>query len=235
MTTGAYGVYARTTNLGVDWYFHTKAGRYSNEAQAIGQNYDLWFFNSFNGFVVGDRGYIGKTTDGGSTFDSVGIGIIPTTQRVQSICFINQDTGFVVSGSSNGLSGAIARTTDGGVSWANVYNASVSFSSVCGTSSSIVYALAESGSIYKSTDAGQNWIGSAGVVPSFMYSMSFLNNNIGFVTGNAGSISKTTDAGQTWISLSSPQTSWTFFQVKIVSETGSILLEIHPIFINLLI
>lgn len=218
-SVGANGTFMRTSNAGVDWYFHHKAGRYSNSALAIGQNYSLWFFNSNYGFVVGDRGYIGRTNNGGVSFDSVGIGIIPVAQRGNDVWFANQDTGFVAAGSASGSSGTVARTTDGGATWTSVLTTSFSVLAINGVSSEIVYAVSSDGSVFKTTNAGQNWNSSGGVVGQFMYGMDFLDQNTGFVGGGSGGMSRTTNAGITWTSLSPPQTNWSFFQVKAISET----------------
>ncbi|QQS37774.1 MAG: T9SS type A sorting domain-containing protein [Ignavibacteriales bacterium] len=219
VSAGANGTFMRTSDAGNHWYFHHQAGRYSNAALAIGQNYDLWFFNSLNGFVVGDRGYIGKTIDGGATFDSVGLGIIPTTQRCNGIWFANQDTGYIAAGAASGSAGTIARTTDGGITWTSSYTASTSFLAISGTSTSVVYAVGASGTIYKSTDAGQTWNPLPSTVSSFMYAIEFLDDNNGLIAGSAGGIFRTTDAGTTWNPLVSPQVDWAYFQIEIVSAT----------------
>jgi photosystem II stability/assembly factor-like uncharacterized protein len=219
VATGANGTFMISTNSGADWFFHNQAGRYSNSAQAIGQNYALKFFDVNNGFVTGEFGYIGKTTNGGVSFDSVGIGSIPTTQRGQSIWFANSDTGFIAAGSGNGTAGTLVRTTDGGNTWTSVYSAGSSFLSVCGTSSTNIFAVTANGTVFHSTNAGQNWQLSSGVVPQFMYSLSFLDQNIGFIVGGNGEIRRTTDAGVSWDSLGSPQANWSFFQIKIISAS----------------
>jgi photosystem II stability/assembly factor-like uncharacterized protein len=219
IAVGANGTFMKTSNGGYDWYFHHQAGRYANAAQAIGQNYDLWFFDANNGFVVGDRGYIGKTVDGGVTFDSVGIGMVPVSQRCQAIWFANQDTGFVVAGSASGSAGTIVRTIDGGINWSSVLTYSSSFLSICGTTSTTFYAVAANGTIYNTTNAGLNWTANNAAVSQYMYSINFLDQNTGFVAGGDGYMSRTTDAGVTWNLLTSPQNNTAFFQVKIISAT----------------
>jgi photosystem II stability/assembly factor-like uncharacterized protein len=219
VTTGANGTFMRTTNGGIDWFFHHKAGRYLNSAQATGSNAGLWFFDSNNGYVTGEKGYIGKTTNGGNTFDSVGIGVIPNNQIGQGIWFANQDTGFVTSREGSWFNGTIARTTDGGVTWTSVQSYSQGITAIWGTSSQTVYAVAVDGTIFKTTNCGQTWTQNIGVAPQFMYSMSFLNQTTGFVAGSQGGIARTTNAGNTWIPLTSPQVDWAYFQIKIVSAS----------------
>ncbi|NWG28817.1 MAG: T9SS type A sorting domain-containing protein [Ignavibacteriaceae bacterium] len=219
VTTGENGTFMKTLNGGVNWFFHHQAGRYSDAAQTIGQNYNLWFFNSMIGYVTGVRGYIGKTTNGGNTFDSVGVGVIPNNEWGQGMWFANQDTGFVTTRQSSWTNGRIVRTTNGGSTWTTVQTYSQGITSVWGTNSQTVYAVAVDGTIFKTTNAGQSWTQSIGVVPQYMYDMSFLNQNTGFVAGSEGGIARTTNAGLTWIPLISPQVDWAFFQIKIVSAT----------------
>ena len=218
-TVGANGTFMRTNDAGANWFFHHQAGRHQNAAQTIGQNYNLWFFDSMNGYVTGMTGYIGKTTNGGTTFDSVGVGVIPTNEWGQSIWFANQDTGFVSTRRSSWTNGRIVRTTDGGTTWTTVYTDPQGITAIYGTSSQIVYAVVVDGTILKTTNAGQTWTQNVGVVPVFMYSMSFLNETTGFVAGGGGEMARTTNAGATWIQLTSPQTNWAYFQIKIVSAT----------------
>lgn len=219
VTTGANGTYMKTINGGVDWYFHHQAGVYSDAAQTIGQNYGLWFFDANNGYVTGMTGYIGKTTNGGITFNQVGAGVIPTNEWGQGIWFANQDTGFVTTRQSSWTNGRIVRTTNGGVTWTTVQTYSQGITAVWGTSSQIVYAVAVDGTIFKTTNGGQSWIQSVGVAPQYMYAMSFLNQTTGFVAGSQGGIARTTNSGATWIPISSPQFDWAYFQIKIISAS----------------
>jgi photosystem II stability/assembly factor-like uncharacterized protein len=221
VAVGANGTFMRSTDAGVNWYFHNQAGKASNTALAIGQNYDVWFFNATNGIVAGDRGYIGKTTNGGVAFDSVANGLVPVGQRCQSIWFANQNTGYVGAGSASGSNGTIVKTTDGGTNWTSVYGSTVSsVQAVAGTDAQTAYAVLANGSVLKTTDGGTSW---STPVPStvgqFMYGMSFVDSLTGFVAGGGGLISKTTDAGATWGALTPPQTNWSYFQVKIISSS----------------
>jgi photosystem II stability/assembly factor-like uncharacterized protein len=229
---GANGTFQRTTDGGTNWFFHHQAGTFANTAQAIGQNYDIWYLNAATGIVAGDRGFIGRTTNGGATFDSVGNGLIPVGQRAQSIWFADANTGYVGAGSGSGFGGTIVKTTNGGLNWTSVYTTTdAAVGSVTGTSASIAYAVLTNGAVIKTTDGGTTW---STPVPStvgpFMNSISFVDAQTGFVAGGGGLISKTTNAGTTWTALTPPQTDFSYFQVKIVSAT-EIYLVGHPSFL----
>ncbi len=216
---GASGTFMLTTNGGLNWSFHHFAGKVG-PALDVSQAYDLWFFNASTGFVAGDKGYIGKTINGGVSFDSLALGLVPTSQRCQSIWFADQNTGYVAAGSPSGYGGTIIKTTNSGSSWASVYSTSNSaVSSLFGTDANIVYAVLVSGSILKTTNAGQNWTESANVIPIYMYDIAFLNSTTGFVAGGGGLLKRTTNAGTSWDSIPSPQTNWSYFQVKIFSAS----------------
>lgn len=221
VAAGGNGTFMRTTDAGANWYFHHQAGKAANTALTIGQNYDLWFFNGTNGLVVGDRGYIGKTTNGGVTFDSVANGLVPVTQRCQSIWFANSSVGYVGAGTASGFNGTIIKTTDGGATWTSVYSTTATtVQSVAGTNAQTVYAVLADGSVIKTTDGGTSWsTPTPGTVGSFMYNISFVDSLTGFVAGSGGLISKTTNAGATWSAITPPQTNWSYFRVKIVSPT----------------
>ena len=219
IAVGANGTFMKTTNGGETWYFHHQAGVYSDAAKTIGGNYNLWFFDANNGYVTGMTGYIGKTTDGGVTFNQVGAGVIPTNEWGQGIWFANQDTGFVSTRISSWTTGRIVRTTNGGETWTTVLTYSEGITAVYGTDSKTIYAVAVDGTIFKTTDCGQNWTPNTSAVGQYMYGMSFLDQNIGFVIGSGGGLSRTTNAGSTWVPLTTPQVDWSYYQIKVVSAS----------------
>ncbi|MBK9288905.1 MAG: T9SS type A sorting domain-containing protein [Flavobacteriales bacterium] len=79
---------------------------------------DIQFTSEQVGYVVGNStgnnaALILKTTDGGATWNE---STLPTLTFVQRVCFLNNDTGYVVAG---GVPIRMLRTTNGGASWAN--------------------------------------------------------------------------------------------------------------------
>ncbi len=219
-TVGANGTFMRTTNAGLNWNFHHFCGRVGVNYD-VSQNYSLWFFNSTTGIVAGDKGYVGRTTNGGVTFDSVATGlIIPLNQRTQGIWFFDNNTGYAAAGSGSGFGGTILKTTNGGVNWVSSMNTSATaYTSVWGTDAQTVYVTQTDGKILKTTNGGTNWTESGVVTGPFMYDVTFLNSSTGFVTGGGGNIYRTTNAGTSWDSVGSGQNNWSLFQVKIVSAT----------------
>jgi len=79
---------------------------------------DIQFTSEQVGYVVGNSttsnsAIILKTTDGGTTWVE---SVLPTLTFVQRVCFLNNDTGYVVAG---GVPIRMLRTTNGGGSWSN--------------------------------------------------------------------------------------------------------------------
>ena len=198
-TVGANGTFMRTTNAGVNWNFHHFCGRIGLTYD-VSQNYSLWFFNSTTGIVAGDKGYIGRTTNAGVSFDSVATGlIIPINQRTQGIWFFDNNTGYAAAGSGSGFGGTIVKTTNGGVNWVlSINTTATAYTSIWGTDAQTVYVTQTDGKILKTTNGGVNWTESGVVTGPFMYDITFLNTNTGFVTGGGGNIYRTTNAGITW-------------------------------------
>ena len=79
---------------------------------------DMQFTSEQVGYVVGQNttnitAVMLKTLDGGTTWTE---SLLPTLTYVQRVCFLNNDTGYVVAG---GVPIRMLRTTNGGGSWAN--------------------------------------------------------------------------------------------------------------------
>lgn len=114
------------------------------------------FLDANNGFVTGDRGFMRKTSDGGKTWTRKDYN---TKQYINHLQFITPQLGFM--GINQQRFGSkvygIFKTTDGGVTWANV--TPVEFFACQGMD----FMNAETGIIiqdrtpYKTTDGGVTW------------------------------------------------------------------------------
>ena len=83
---------------------------------------------------------------------------------------------------------------------------SISLKSVCFTDSNTGYAVGDSGTIIKTTDAGLTWTSLSSGTNYCLHSVCFPNANTGYVVGgyfmgDRGIILKTIDAGKTWTVL----------------------------------
>ncbi|MBN2561691.1 MAG: hypothetical protein JXQ75_12255, partial [Phycisphaerae bacterium] len=78
----------------------------------VGTNYlyDLFFLDSANVFVCGAQGAMFKSTDSGGTWTPIPV---PTSSDLNSMCWIDSQTGWVSAGPNGGL----YRTDNGGATW----------------------------------------------------------------------------------------------------------------------
>lgn len=222
VTVGSNGTYMLSSNSGVNWYFHHFAGE-SDAALKTTPNYDMWFFDENKGIVVGDQGYIGRTTNGGVSFDTSGNGLLYTNMRCQSIWFADANTGYIGAGNQSGWTSRILKTTNAGLNWFLVYDdlsgSTGYITSLGGADAQTVCASVHNGSALRTTNGGVNWTVIPGAFPTIMQNISFLNSTTGFCSGSMGAVSRTTNAGLNWEFASTPQADWSIFQVKTVSAT----------------
>ncbi|MCD9017625.1 YCF48-related protein [Parachryseolinea silvisoli] len=153
---------------------------------------------------------------------------LPSGRSVRDICFVNDNTGFIVNGYQ------ILRTTDGGKTWGVQQNAQgnrIAFKDQIG------YVVGDNGSVYKSTHQGGGWTrvffgasdnlnGVSVIHPDTVFVTSgsqlfvtydggkswtpravpgvavvasvFTSSKTGHVAGSNGILAKTTDGGLTW-------------------------------------
>jgi photosystem II stability/assembly factor-like uncharacterized protein len=97
---GCCGAIFRTSNFGQHWNHDTV---YLTEGWALEDSY---FSNSNTGWSVGQQGSIVRTSDGGTTWESLNSG---NNASLKSIKFVNDLTGWIV-----GAEGTIIKTTNGG-------------------------------------------------------------------------------------------------------------------------
>ncbi|MBS1493879.1 MAG: T9SS type A sorting domain-containing protein [Bacteroidetes bacterium] len=158
------------------------------------------FINSSTGFVMGERQRIARTTNGGTTWDSV-YGNNTGSIILYSADFNSNNT----IGLAIGTSGKILRTTNTGQTWDIITTAFTDdFFCVRFSDNNTAYIGGKSGRILKSTDAGLTWADiSKRISSGTLNGVSFANNTVGFISGNSGFIAKTTNEGVTY----TPQTS----------------------------
>lgn len=220
---GANGTFMRTTNAGVNWYFHHTAGKVTPVTATTGALsttpvYDLWFFNANTGIVVGDQGYIGRTTNGGVNFDSVGYGLVASNSRCWAVWFADANTGYIGAGSQGAFTSTILKTTNGGVNWTTVYTSATNYIiNIGGIDAQNVMGSWSNGTLVRTTNGGINWTETPNSILPFAYNISFLNSTTGFASGGEGKAARTTNGGTTWDSINTPAMGWAIFQIKPVS------------------
>jgi len=182
---GNNGIIRRTINGGINWF-----SQYSGTTSNLNS---VYFINANTGTTVGTYGTVRKTTNGGINWFSQSVPT--TTYELTSIYFLNASTGFITKSNYN-YTRSIYRTTNGGITWNEIYTGSVhTLRAVDFPSSNSGYLMGDEGDIFKSSDGGLTWSFFSAGVMNWFYDGSFANENTGWVVGTGGIILKTTTGG----------------------------------------
>jgi len=185
----------------------TGTGRYY---RAIRMRNDLVAFAA-GGTSTGD-GIIDMSADTGSTWAN--IAVLPG-QPVSRLHFVNDQLGFAATGGysrlfNNGLlqpdSGAIYRSTNGGMNWEQVHASTITgFSDVDFQTAQIGVATRNDGVILRTTDGGDTWAEATVILAGefVLTSVVFRNDGLGFASayradGSEGIILSSSDGGASW-------------------------------------
>lgn len=152
---------------------------------------ELYFYDDSVGFVSHRDNYILKTTDGGENWYPVWEGMY---YGVESIYFSSSMVGYAVASY-----GVIYKTDDAGETWQECETKLISHDTPYSTfflDDFTGYIVGGYGQIYKTTDAANSWEPHS-FSYSVFYTMSFVNNYIGYASMQHELI-KTIDGGINW-------------------------------------
>lgn len=158
---------------------------------------NLWaisFGNQNNGIVVGEKGTIIKTTNGGATWVLQTSG---TTASFYGVSFSDANNGLIV-----GSGGKIFRTTNGGTTWdEQVSGITNNLISVSFIDAKYGTAVGVGGIIIRTTDGGVTWTKQTSGTTKWLNNVYFNDANNGTIVG-IGALLKTTNGGAIWSSYS---------------------------------
>ena len=170
------------------------------------QTSSVFSFNSIDfvenkGWLVGGNGTIKHSLDFGDNWIDQTSG---TNLQLISVDFVNLNIGYAVGGSFNFFEeeGIIIKTTNGGTSWSTISLPTVVCTGVQFISEDVGWVVGTHGTIYKTTDAGLNWLNLNSGTNQWLYGLHFINVMTGWAVGgnvNSEIILKTTDGGINWI------------------------------------
>lgn len=158
------------------------------------------FINADSGYAVGVDGRIIKTINGGATWvtmpSTLGFG------SFMSVCFVNQDTGFMVgyrqTGPGTGYS-LIYKTTDGARTITPINTGSTTIlRSVFFTNENTGYIAGTYGKILKTVNGGETWTAQNSGTTEELKKIFFVDSLTGFAIG-LNTILKTTNGGIVWV------------------------------------
>ena len=195
ITSGnSYGDILRTTDGGAVWSKLSLNPGY--------RTYSVFFLNENVGYVgaVGPSG-VYKTTNGGDDWNQLNTGTGVATSNIYDIKFYDENLGFALYSS-----GQVARTTDGGASWASV---SAGWGSAAGyeifiVNSSVIYLCGGGNRVSKSTNGGASFNQITTLGTTTLYSMHFFDADNGFISGSSGKLFKTTNGGSSFTEIQMP-------------------------------
>ncbi|MBM4158019.1 MAG: T9SS type A sorting domain-containing protein [Ignavibacteria bacterium] len=130
---------------------------------------------------------------------------LPTTYRINTVYFVNENTGFAAGGSPT--YGVVFKTTNCGVNW-NVLNTGCpnginKIVFVNQTTGFLIGGYNPVPGIYKTTDLGNYWIAQNSGTNYAYFDGFFINPDLGYLVGDWGSIRKTTNGGNNWLTSAS--------------------------------
>ncbi len=171
--------------------------------------YNIYFIDENLGYIIGGRGTILKTEDGGKTWArKVARSDAPATGRrgrggiranLMGIQMISDTTGFI-AGSEN----TILKTTDGGETWvgsserARVGETRNNLEGLWFVSPTTGWVIGSFGTLMHTTDGGETWEKRDPGFDNNLFGIYFIDENTGWISGQEGLILHTTDGGATW-------------------------------------
>ncbi|HNW68821.1 MAG TPA: YCF48-related protein [Bacteroidales bacterium] len=224
---GGYGMILKTINGGQDWsalnsgtstdhfysiffvnadtgyavgepsaFYKTTDGGVTWEKKPIGTNstlYSVFFTSSDTGYIAGTNQTLGKTTDGGTNWTYQPF----YAWTYRSVFFTNPNTGYAVGES------VFKKTIDGGANWIQQSGMWGNYLQVYFPTTDTGYIAADSGKIFKTTDAGNTWTPYFTGGVQTLLTMYFTDAMTGYVGGgttgpDANFILKTNNGGLTW-------------------------------------
>jgi photosystem II stability/assembly factor-like uncharacterized protein len=179
-----------STNRGADWTFQPIPNSNSTFNS-------ISMVNSNTGYIAGLLGRIRKTTDGGTTWDSVASPITTTISRIK---FADANTGWIFA-----TLGTIQKTTDGGTTWtAQTSGVATTINDADFVNATTGWFVTTVGGLRKTTNGGDNWDAQTSNYGSTLNDIDMVDANTGYVVGLTGNMRKTTDGGTTWDTVATP-------------------------------
>ena len=199
---GSWGWILSTTDGGATWKrFETDSLQGINNPGLHG----IAMTDQATGYAVGAYGVMFKSTDSGSSWQSLSSG---TRRWLVDVWFTNPNSGYAVGGSfmegSLGLRQAIVQTTDGGNTWfeARVLSSEPFLERVEFADQNLGLAVGDSGTIVRTSDGGTSWWDQTSGTEKNLKGISFGNGLTALAVGDEGIVLRTTDGGIAWDSLS---------------------------------
>lgn len=206
------GFIARSVDGGNSWTSTTIAGNY--------KLYAIKLYDSSNGYAVGERGKIVRTSDAGQTWSAITSAGV--SQHLYALYIANASDIIIC-----GQNGTVLKTTNGGTSWKKLHvGLDVGLYSMAFISPQNGYIAGQQGLVFSTTDAGETWKNLCGGIPDNINDVRFYTAEKGVAVSSVskggsqiGGIYTTTDGGVSWKkSISIPDTA--LRTLEVISENN---------------
>jgi photosystem II stability/assembly factor-like uncharacterized protein len=204
-TGASNGVAVSTSGAGTGGIYHTVDGgnTWTRAQRASGRFHAVWFEDARTGYAVGDGGALFATADGGGTWTQRPLAgaagaNLSSIRCSKPVCLIATDSG-----------SHLLRTTDGGLTAADVSPSTLPIFAAAFASPLQVVAAGQAGATVISSDGGVTFSpvpASGGRIAGPFLQLRAASPRVAFATGRAGTLARTTDGGQTWSDLGVPTT-----------------------------
>lgn len=157
----------------------------------------IHFINPTTGYAVGLVGKVIKTTNGGTSWDSI---IVGTSYALESVFFNGGTYGNIV-----GENGTVYKTSNAGVNWTTINFGNGNWLEDLGAAKqnlNICTTVGQAGTIRRTTNGGTNWYAQVSNTGFWLSQVSFSDTNNGFSVGDNGTIIRTTTGG--WLPPPAP-------------------------------
>lgn len=208
-----------TDDGGITWKQQT-TNKYNEISTAFFITPEIGYVAGSENSWSGTSAYILKTIDNGKTWDEKWS--LSTTSNIDftDIQFFDENNGIVLE------AGRMYKTTDGGGTWERKYTPSHSCTAlhfldqktgwVVGYGNSLENGAGYVSRISKTTDGGDTWEDQNCGDNPWLYSVYFVDGNIGLAAGEDGIVLETIDGGATW--TSQKISSKTFYDISVYNS-----------------
>jgi len=173
----------------------------------------VFFLDQNRGWVVGSKGIVLQTRDGGNTWTARSAS---TEDVVRDIFFIDDQNGWLVCEvnsyqlkTKEQPRAYLMKTTDGGEHWKRVEIKGFDVDSVLVRAvfsrKGRGWTFGDAGQIYTTHDAGDTWVALRSPTRHLLLGGIFVDEDRGWLVGAGATIIQTSDGGDTWYQSTLPQ------------------------------
>jgi photosystem II stability/assembly factor-like uncharacterized protein len=190
---GFSGTFMKSTNAGADWKVYNNAAGWQASYNGKGRILNsCWFLNASTGLVCGANGWIARTTNGGTSWDSIAS---PVTATLFAMHFVPSTN----IGYASGTNGVVLKTTNAGLNWAAIPTGTTSqIWNIFPLDTMNIYTTTISGNVLITNDGGANWVSHNTGGTTVLYDINFINPDTGMVCGSSRIVRVTTNGGVNW-------------------------------------